>query len=107
VRTPGFKLKAKWIIHTVGPVWNGGKSGEPEALESAYEQSFARAREEKLIWSIAFPSISTGVYRFPIERAAKIALGVMRRHEKDFERIVACLFSDADLEVYQRTLAAL
>ncbi len=106
VRTPGFKLKARWIIHTVGPVWNGGTKGEPELLESAYEQSFARAREEPSIRSIAFPSISTGAYRFPIERAAQIALTVMRRHETALDRIVACLFSDADLDVYGAAVTA-
>lgn len=106
VRTPGFKLKARWIIHTVGPVWNGRDTGEPALLESAYEQSFARAKEEPHIRSIAFPSISTGAYRFPIDRAAQIALGAMRRHEADFERIVACLFSDADLEVYRAAATA-
>lgn len=102
VRTPGFRLPAQWIIHTVGPFWSGGDHGEPEALESAYEQSFARAKEEPSIRSIAFPSISTGAYCFPIERAAEIALGVMKRHEAEFEQIVACLFSDADLATYQK-----
>jgi O-acetyl-ADP-ribose deacetylase (regulator of RNase III) len=106
VRTPGFKLPAKWVIHTVGPVWNGGGRGEDGLLESAYERSFARAREEPLIRSIAFPSISTGAYGFPIARAAEIALHVMRRQQVAFERIVACLFSGEDLEVYRDTAAA-
>jgi O-acetyl-ADP-ribose deacetylase (regulator of RNase III) len=104
VRTPGFELPAKWVIHTVGPVWNGGDHGEAELLESAYTQSFARAREEKLISTLAFPSISTGAYRFPIAHAARIALSVMRRHEGDFTRIVACLFSAEDLEIYRAAL---
>jgi O-acetyl-ADP-ribose deacetylase (regulator of RNase III) len=106
VRTPGFNLKARWVIHAVGPVWSGGARGEPETLERAYENAFARACEEKLISSIAFPSISTGAYRFPIDRAAKIALGVMRRHEVEFERIIACLFSEADLDVYRAAAEA-
>lgn len=100
-RTPGFKLKARWVIHTVGPVWQGGGHGEDALLESAYSQSFARALEEPSIRSIAFPSISTGAYGFPIERAAKIALAQMKRHDAWFERIVACLFSEADLKVYE------
>lgn len=101
-RTPGFKLAAKWVIHTVGPVWQGGAHGEDAVLESAYEQSFARAKEVPQIRTIAFPSISTGAYGFPLERAAGIALAVMRRHEAGFDRIIACLFSDADLAVYEK-----
>ncbi len=104
-RTPGFKLKARWVIHTVGPVWQGGGHGEDALLESAYAQSFARALEEPAIRSIAFPSISTGAYGFPIERAAKIALAQMKRHDASFERIVACLFTEADLRVYQAAFA--
>jgi O-acetyl-ADP-ribose deacetylase len=106
VRTPGFNLKAKWVIHAVGPVWSGGAKGEPEALERAYESALARACEEKLISCIAFPSISTGAYRFPVDLAAKIALGVMRRHEVEFERIIVSLFSDADLDVYRAAAQA-
>ena len=101
-RTPGFTLPAKWVIHTVGPVWIGGTHGEDAVLESAYEQSFARAREVPEIRSIAFPSISSGAYRFPIARAADIALAVMRRHEAEFDRVIACLFSDEDLQVYEK-----
>jgi O-acetyl-ADP-ribose deacetylase (regulator of RNase III) len=97
-RTPGFKLKARWVIHAVGPVWYGGSLGEPKLLEGAYENSFAQAKGLK---SIAFPCISTGVYGYPIEDAARIALAVMHRHERDFERIIACCFSDADRRVYE------
>ena len=76
VITPGFDLPARFIIHTVGPIWRGGDQGEPEALRSAYAQSLARAVEKNLA-TIAFPAVSTGVYGYPVELAAPIALGVM------------------------------
>jgi len=101
--TPGFRLPAKWIIHAVGPVWSGGKEREPERLESAYRRSFERALEQGAK-SIAFPAISTGVYGFPKERAARIALGVMREYEDRFERIIACCFSEEDAQVYREAL---
>lgn len=104
VRTPAFKLPARWVIHTVGPKWNGGVMNEAGLLEGAYEASFARAGEEPQIRSIAFPSISTGRYGFPVDQAARIALTSMKRHEAEYERIVACLFSDADLAVYAAAL---
>ncbi|HEX7029723.1 MAG TPA: O-acetyl-ADP-ribose deacetylase [Gammaproteobacteria bacterium] len=99
--SPGFHLPAKWIIHAVGPVWRGGNAGEPELLESAYRNSF-RCALERDVRSIAFPAISTGVYGYPKEEAARIALDVMREHEKDFARIVACCFSEGDAEAYQK-----
>lgn len=76
VLTPGFDLPARYIIHTVGPIWRGGTAGEPEALRSAYAESIARAVENGLA-SISFPAVSTGVYGYPVELAAPIALGVM------------------------------
>jgi len=76
VVTPGFDLPARFIIHTVGPIWRGGDQGEPEALRSAYAQSLARAVEHNLS-SVSFPAVSTGVYGYPVELAAPIALGVM------------------------------
>lgn len=106
VVTPGFKLSARWVIHAVGPVWNGGAGGEEALLASAYRQSFSRAKENA-VRSIAFPAISTGAYRFPPERAAHIALTAMKREEPHFERIVACLFDDQALAEYQRALANL
>jgi O-acetyl-ADP-ribose deacetylase (regulator of RNase III) len=72
--TPGFDLPAKWIIHTVGPVWDGGQAGEDELLASCYRNSLAIARDLGLE-SIAFPAISTGAYGFPMARAARIAVG--------------------------------
>jgi O-acetyl-ADP-ribose deacetylase (regulator of RNase III) len=71
--TPGFDLPATWVIHAVGPVWQGGFAGEDELLASCYRKSLALAREHNVA-SIAFPAISTGAYGFPIERAARIAL---------------------------------
>ncbi|MGH8403720.1 MAG: O-acetyl-ADP-ribose deacetylase, partial [Gammaproteobacteria bacterium] len=74
--TPGFRLKAKWVIHAVGPVWHGGDDGEPALLESCYRNSFSLAKEAKAR-SIAFPNISTGVYGYPKADAARVALKVM------------------------------
>ena len=71
--TPGFNLPAKWVIHTVGPVWHGGEKGEADLLAACYLNSLALAAENG-VKSIAFPSISTGAYRFPVERAARIAV---------------------------------
>ena len=103
--TPGFRLPAKWVIHTVGPVWHGGDRGEPQLLESCYRNSLELAREHKAR-TIAFPGISTGVYGYPKDRAVRIAVRVMREFEKDFDEIVACCFSGADKELYDRLLAA-
>jgi O-acetyl-ADP-ribose deacetylase (regulator of RNase III) len=98
--TPGFRLAASWVIHTVGPVWQGGEAGEPGLLKSCYEQSFALARAHG-VRTIAFPAISTGVYGYPKEAAARIALGVMRRERDAFAEIIACCFSAADSTIYQ------
>ncbi len=97
--TPGFNLPAKWIIHTVGPVWQGGGQGEAVLLRSCYEQSFALARE-KGVQSIAFPAISTGVYGYPKAEAASLALAVMAA-ERVVSRIVACCFSAEDFALYR------
>jgi O-acetyl-ADP-ribose deacetylase (regulator of RNase III) len=105
VITPGFRLRAPYVIHAVGPVWRGGQNDEEAKLRSAYERSFAVALAQGDIASIAFPAISTGVYGFPKQRAAEIAIGVMREHESRLERIVACVF-DAETEaLYRKALA--
>jgi O-acetyl-ADP-ribose deacetylase len=104
VITPGFRLRAAYVIHTVGPIWYGGNDGEREVLRQAYESSFRLARESPAIRSIAFPAISTGAYMFPKELAAAIALDVMRQHVDAFDRIVACVFGDDNLQVYERLL---
>jgi O-acetyl-ADP-ribose deacetylase (regulator of RNase III) len=97
--TPGFDLPSSWIIHTVGPVWHGGKQGEPDLLRACYENAFRLAIEKRLK-SIAFPAISTGVYGYPKEPATELALEVMRRHLETFDEIVACCFSQADADLY-------
>jgi O-acetyl-ADP-ribose deacetylase len=106
VITPGFQLKARFVIHAVGPVWDGGTHGEAAVLRRTYERAFAVAESEKSIRSIAFPAISTGVYRFPKREAAAIALAAMRAHEGAFARIVACLFDDESVQLYQAQLGA-
>lgn len=101
--TPGFGLPARWLIHTVGPVWHGGGHGEAQALESCYRNSFVLALENA-VRSIAFPAISTGVYGYPKDQAAQIAVGVMKEFEPRFERIVACCFSAGDAALYEAAL---
>ena len=102
VLTPGYDLPARFVIHAVGPVWRGGNAGESGLLRSAYESAFRVARSEPSIRSIAFPAISTGIYGFPKEAAAAIALRVMRENESDFDRIIACLFDAEALSLYRR-----
>lgn len=103
VITPGFNLLAKYVIHTVGPVWRGGNHGESDLLESCYRKSFALAKS-KNVGSIAFPCISTGIYAYPPELAVEIALAVMTEYESEFDRITACCFSEADVMLYSREL---
>lgn len=101
--TPGFKLPAKWVIHTVGPVWHGGKSDEPTLLASCYRNSLELAHKNG-IKTIAFPGISTGVYGFPKDEAAKIAVTIMRAYENKFDAIIACCFSTGDKMLYEKLL---
>lgn len=106
--TKGYQLKARHIIHTVGPVWNGGGSGEPEKLRACYMNSLRLAVEQGL-QSIAFPCISTGVYRFPPDQAAQIAVEAARAFleiPSSLQTVIFCCFSDADLQRYQRLIAA-
>lgn len=100
VMTNAGKLKAKRIIHTVGPVWSGGKRKEPELLQSCYRKSFELAKKHHLK-SIAFPAISTGAYGYPLEPATEIALEEGLHFENDFDEIRYVCFSQKDLEVYQ------
>jgi len=104
--TPGFRLPARWVIHTVGPVWRGGGAGEDALLRACYDASFALAAEHGAA-SIAFPAISTGVYAFPKERAAAIALRAMRNYSGAHERVIACCFSEPDAAIYREALATL
>ena len=101
--TPGFALPANWVIHTVGPVWQGGGRGEAALLESCYINSFTLALEQG-IHSIAFPAISTGVYAYPKDQAAETAVSVMREFEARFDRIIACCFSAEDVKLYRSVL---
>lgn len=101
--TPGFNLPALYIIHTVGPVWHGGKDGEPDLLASCYRRSLELA-EQHNISSIAFPGISTGVYGYPKQQAAEIAVTVMKAFADRFERIIACCFSEEDAQRYRQLL---
>jgi O-acetyl-ADP-ribose deacetylase (regulator of RNase III) len=98
--TPGFKLPAAWVVHTVGPVWHGGSESEPELLQACYENALRLAREQG-VKRIAFPAISTGVYGYPKAQAVAVALSVMRHHVEDFDEIIACCFSTEDAEQYQ------
>jgi O-acetyl-ADP-ribose deacetylase (regulator of RNase III) len=105
--TRGYRLSAKHVIHTVGPVWNGGASGEPELLASCYRHSLDLALAHG-IRTIAFPAISCGVYRYPMERAAKIAVHECRRFTQEhdaIELITFALFGAGALAVYQAELA--
>jgi O-acetyl-ADP-ribose deacetylase (regulator of RNase III) len=101
--TSGFKLPAKWVIHTVGPVWHGGKSNESALLAGCYRSSLELAHKHGIM-SIAFPGISTGVYGYPKDQAAKIAVTIMREHESKFDEIIACCFSAEDKLLYEKLL---
>ncbi len=103
---PGFNLEASWIIHTVGPVWRGGSQDEASLLESCYINSLELALGEGLK-EIAFPAISTGIYGYPLEDAAFIALSCMKKYETEFETIIACCFSADDKALYERVLSSL
>ena len=105
ILTGGHRLPARYVIHAVGPVWRGGREGEPELLRRAYARAFALAAERPDVRSIAFPAISTGVYGYPKRDAAAVALGVMRAHEAAFDRIVACLFDAESAGIYEELLA--
>jgi O-acetyl-ADP-ribose deacetylase (regulator of RNase III) len=102
--TPGFRLPAKHVIHTVGPMYHGGNSNEATLLANCYRNSLELALQHS-VRSIAFPSISTGAYGYPKEEAARIAVKVMHEYEARFERIVACCFSAADKALYESALA--
>jgi O-acetyl-ADP-ribose deacetylase (regulator of RNase III) len=103
--TRGYKLPAKYVIHAVGPVWRGGH-GEAALLASCYRRSLELAIARDL-QSIAFPSISTGVYGYPIEQAAPIAVSTVREtlaRDESIDEVIFCCFSPSDLAVYERLL---
>ena len=107
--TPGYRLKARHVIHTVGPVWGGGERGEDRLLASCYSNSLDLARRHELI-SIAFPAIATGAYRFPPDRAALIAIRTVLRELADapsIERVVFCCFGSESREHHERAFTQL
>jgi O-acetyl-ADP-ribose deacetylase (regulator of RNase III) len=103
--TPGFRLPARWIIHTVGPIWQGGHHGEHDVLSSCYSRSLAVA-DELGARSVAFPAISTGIYGFPPEPAALIAIGSLRNAQTEVERAVLVAFDEATLRLYESQLSS-
>lgn len=104
--TKGYNLPAKFVIHTVGPVWRGGNNNEDNLLANCYRNSLLLAVENK-IKTIALPAISTGVYSFPIERAAKIAINTVKEflmNDTTIEKVIFVCFSKSDYEVYKKIL---
>ncbi|HEC12955.1 MAG TPA: O-acetyl-ADP-ribose deacetylase [Acidiferrobacteraceae bacterium] len=101
--SPGFSLAAQWVIHTVGPIWQGGGQGEPQLLKTCYEQSLKLSLDRELR-SIAFPGISTGVFGYPKDQAAAIAINMVKRYQEKIEEIVLCCYSTEDKVRYQSLL---
>jgi O-acetyl-ADP-ribose deacetylase (regulator of RNase III) len=104
--TPGFLLPAQWVFHAVGPVWQGGEHGEDNLLANCYRRSLELAHEHQ-VRSIAFPAISTGVYRFPQERAARIAVDTIAKHAQasGVETVQFVCFNRETLDIYTRLLS--
>jgi O-acetyl-ADP-ribose deacetylase len=105
--TKAYRLPSKFVIHTVGPVWRGGSHGEPALLASCYRNSLRLAIDRGLK-SIAFPSISTGIYGYPIELAARTAVATVREiltTQTTLEEVIFCCFSQSDLAIYEKLLA--
>jgi O-acetyl-ADP-ribose deacetylase (regulator of RNase III) len=106
VMTPGFRLPARFVIHAVGPVWDGGDQHEDELLASCYSRSLALAGQAGLA-SIAFPCISTGIFGFPRERAADIALATVSTEaplHASLTRVIFCCFSESDATIYRKRM---
>jgi O-acetyl-ADP-ribose deacetylase len=102
--TPGFRLPARWVIHTVGPVWDGGGSGEADLLASCYRRSLAVA-DELGARTVAFPAISTGAYGYPVAEAARIAIAALRSTPTDVEVARLVAFDERTLGLYRELLA--
>lgn len=106
--TKGYRLPAKFVVHTVGPVWHGGTEGEPQSLASCYRNSL-RVAAEHGAHSIAFPCISTGVYGYPVEQAARVAVETVRSslpQSGSIREVIFCCFSAGDFAIYQELLNA-
>ncbi len=106
--TKGYHLAARWVIHTVGPVWRGGEHGEDNMLRNCYRNCFALVRQHQ-IRSVAFPSISTGAYGFPLERAARIAVSETEaclRANQEIDRVVLVCFGARAYQVYLDAVSA-
>jgi len=106
VITIGGKMKTRHVIHTVGPVWHGGKKGEPETLANAYRESLKLAVDNGLK-TVSFPSISTGVYGYPVEKAAQVALGTIAdflKQDTSLKEILFVLFDSRTCEAYEKVL---
>lgn len=105
--TSAYKLPCKYVIHTVGPIYRGGNSGEPQLLANAYKNSMKLALQNK-IRTIAFPSISTGVYSYPLEEAAEIAIKTVNdfymEHQNEFDCIRFVLFDDRTKQAYENAI---
>ena len=105
--TPGFGLPARYVIHTVGPVWHGGDQGEPDLLRACYQRAIEVAAGHG-VRSLAFPGISTGAYGYPVERAARIAVATVRKTVPAcpaIQEVIFCCHSAADLALYEALLA--
>ncbi len=103
--TPGFRLPARWVIHTVGPVWHGGRNGESELLASCYRRSIEEATAVGAR-TVAFPAISTGVYGYPKEPAAQVAVATLEAIDADLDEVILVAFDDATAGIFERVLAS-
>lgn len=109
VVTPGFELPAKFVVHTVGPIWQGGANGEPTALFSAYYKA-AKAGADAGAKTIAFPSISTGIYGYPVDEAVDVAIAALLEALADYlsiEKITIVTYSDSDFEIFSEAVEGL
>jgi O-acetyl-ADP-ribose deacetylase len=103
--TSGYRLKARHVIHTVGPVWRGGTFGEPDLLARCYRNSLALAQQHG-ISSIAFPAISTGIYGYPKQAATGIAMREVKAHDGGLERVIFCCFGADMAALYRNSLSS-